>query len=407
MADGGGGLCELFSDDHRDIRHVADADLFRILETWEECINGGAGVGGGGVSLVGVADQGAAAASSGAGGGARTTTTTAANARRREGRDEEKGGGGGGGGGPPAQKKQKGSSSSSSSPAALAAAVGDGDGAAKMSHITVERNRRKQMNEHLAVLRSLMPCFYVKRGDQASIIGGVVDYIKELQQVLRSLEAKKNRKAYADQVLSPRPSPAAALLMVKPTPPISPRFAAAGVPISPRTPTPGSPYSKHVAAAARPPHPAAATSSCSAAYSMSPAMTPTSSSSTTTATTHELSPAPFLPILDSLVTELAARGGGASCRPLVIPSSAAGIVGVPDVRVEFAGPNLVLKTVSQRAPGQALKIIAALESLSLEILHVSICTVDDATVLSFTIKIGIECELSAEELVQEIQQTFL
>lgn len=31
------------------------------------------------------------------------------------------------------------------------------------SHITVERNRRKQMNEHLTVLRSLMPCFYAKR----------------------------------------------------------------------------------------------------------------------------------------------------------------------------------------------------------------------------------------------------
>ena len=37
------------------------------------------------------------------------------------------------------------------------------DGEPKMSHITVERNRRKQMNEHLSVLRSLMPCFYVKR----------------------------------------------------------------------------------------------------------------------------------------------------------------------------------------------------------------------------------------------------
>lgn len=33
----------------------------------------------------------------------------------------------------------------------------------KISHITVERNRRKQMNEHLTILRSLMPCFYVKR----------------------------------------------------------------------------------------------------------------------------------------------------------------------------------------------------------------------------------------------------
>lgn len=37
------------------------------------------------------------------------------------------------------------------------------DGQLKVSHITVERNRRKQMNEHLTVLRSLMPCFYVKR----------------------------------------------------------------------------------------------------------------------------------------------------------------------------------------------------------------------------------------------------
>lgn len=37
------------------------------------------------------------------------------------------------------------------------------DGQGKISHITVERNRRKQMNEHLSVLRSLMPTFYVKR----------------------------------------------------------------------------------------------------------------------------------------------------------------------------------------------------------------------------------------------------
>lgn len=33
----------------------------------------------------------------------------------------------------------------------------------RITHITVERNRRKQMNEHLAVLRSLMPETYVQR----------------------------------------------------------------------------------------------------------------------------------------------------------------------------------------------------------------------------------------------------
>lgn len=33
----------------------------------------------------------------------------------------------------------------------------------RMTHIAVERNRRKQMNEYLAVLRSLMPTSYVQR----------------------------------------------------------------------------------------------------------------------------------------------------------------------------------------------------------------------------------------------------
>lgn len=33
----------------------------------------------------------------------------------------------------------------------------------RMTHITVERNRRKQMNDYLAVLRSMMPPSYVQR----------------------------------------------------------------------------------------------------------------------------------------------------------------------------------------------------------------------------------------------------
>ncbi|KAJ1387462.1 Myc-type, basic helix-loop-helix [Sesbania bispinosa] len=43
-----------------------------------------------------------------------------------------------------------------------------------MTHIAVERNRRKQMNEYLSVLRTLMPDSYIQRGDQASIIGGAI-----------------------------------------------------------------------------------------------------------------------------------------------------------------------------------------------------------------------------------------
>ncbi|XP_074570537.1 transcription factor FAMA-like [Curcuma longa] len=61
----------------------------------------------------------------------------------------------------------------------------------RMTHIAVERNRRRQINEHLAMLRAMMPESYVQRGDQASIVGGAIDFIKELEQFLQSLEAQK------------------------------------------------------------------------------------------------------------------------------------------------------------------------------------------------------------------------
>ncbi|KAJ0265155.1 Transcription factor bHLH57 [Hirschfeldia incana] len=61
----------------------------------------------------------------------------------------------------------------------------------RMTHIAVERNRRRQMNDHLNSLRSLMPPTFLQRGDQASIVGGAIDYIKELEQLLQSLEAEK------------------------------------------------------------------------------------------------------------------------------------------------------------------------------------------------------------------------
>ncbi|CAM8880677.1 unnamed protein product [Rhodiola kirilowii] len=61
----------------------------------------------------------------------------------------------------------------------------------RMTHIVVERNRRKQMNEHLSVLRSLMPQSYAQRGDQASIVGGAIEFVKELEHIVQSLGAQK------------------------------------------------------------------------------------------------------------------------------------------------------------------------------------------------------------------------
>ncbi|GMH07770.1 hypothetical protein Nepgr_009610 [Nepenthes gracilis] len=62
----------------------------------------------------------------------------------------------------------------------------------RMTHIAVERKRRKQMNEYLSVLRSLVPDSYVQRGDQASIIGAAIDFVKELEQNLQCLSAQKH-----------------------------------------------------------------------------------------------------------------------------------------------------------------------------------------------------------------------
>ncbi|XP_004490291.1 transcription factor FAMA [Cicer arietinum] len=72
----------------------------------------------------------------------------------------------------------------------------------RMTHIAVERNRRKQMNEHLRVLRSLMPGSYVQRGDQASIIGGAIEFVRELEQLLQCLESQKRRRQVGDSSLS-------------------------------------------------------------------------------------------------------------------------------------------------------------------------------------------------------------
>lgn len=168
------------------------------------------------------------------------------------------------------------------------------------------------MNEHLKVLRSLTPCFYIKKSDQASIIGGAIEFIKELHTILQSLESKKRRKS-----ISPSPGP-------------SPR------PI-------------------------------------------------------QLTPLPnTLPGTESL------KQIGACCNSPVA-----------DVEAKISGSNVLLKIISRRIPGQILKIIAVLEQLSFEILHLNISSMQETVLYSFVVKIGIECELSVEELALKVQQSFI
>uniref|UniRef100_A0A7N1A018 BHLH domain-containing protein n=1 Tax=Kalanchoe fedtschenkoi TaxID=63787 RepID=A0A7N1A018_KALFE len=264
-------------------------------------------------------------------------------------------------------------------------AAGSNSNGKMVSHIAVERNRRKQMNEHLAVLRQLMPCFYVKKGDQASIIGGVIDYINELQQVLQSLEAKKQRKIYTNEVgLSPRvassprliPQPHSNLSLSPRKPPPSPR-PLINLPISPRTPQSTSPYNK-------PPR--------------QPLIQPSSIASPTSNSNSCSSVAYMIMMMNSYNNS----NSNGVANELVASSKSS----VADVEVKFCGPNLELKTLSSKIAGQTLKIVSAIEDLALDILQVSINTAEETMLNSFTIKIGIECQLSAEELAQQIQETF-
>ncbi|XP_071722017.1 transcription factor bHLH71-like [Rutidosis leptorrhynchoides] len=69
----------------------------------------------------------------------------------------------------------------------------------RMTHIAVERSRRKLINEHLADLRSLMPESYVHRGDQASIVGGAIEFVKKLEHHLQELEAQNLKYSLQQQ----------------------------------------------------------------------------------------------------------------------------------------------------------------------------------------------------------------
>ncbi|KAJ3689663.1 hypothetical protein LUZ61_018827 [Rhynchospora tenuis] len=70
----------------------------------------------------------------------------------------------------------------------------------RRTHIAVERNRRRLMNEHFATLKSLIPPYLVQRGDQASIVGGAIHFIKDLEQHLLSLQAEKQSRTAAASV---------------------------------------------------------------------------------------------------------------------------------------------------------------------------------------------------------------
>ncbi|XP_062109121.1 transcription factor FAMA [Humulus lupulus] len=217
----------------------------------------------------------------------------------------------------------------------------------RMTHIAVERNRRKQMNEHLRVLRSLMPGSYVQRGDQASIIGGAIEFVRELEQLLQCLESQKRRRLVGDQ------APAAAGRQ---------QLGAdqgGGTGGGPGAVVPGTP-------GFFPPMPL---------------------------------PNDQMMMNNKFVADFETGGG---LREEMAESKSC----LADVEVKLLGFDAMIKILSRRRPGQLIKAIAALEDLQFNILHTNITTIEQTVLYSFNVKVTSDSRFTAEDIAGSVQQIF-
>ncbi|KAL6646040.1 hypothetical protein ACP70R_017648 [Stipagrostis hirtigluma subsp. patula] len=203
----------------------------------------------------------------------------------------------------------------------------------RMTHIAVERNRRKQMNEYLAVLRSLMPPSYVQRGDQASVIGGAINYVKELEQLLQSLEARIHARSLSPGAGDDDAAAATA--------------AFAGFFTFPQY-------------------------SMSAGRARSPA-----AANTDSADNDDNADANA----DADADDAAASGSRQSA--------------VADIEVTMVESHANLRVLSRRRPRQLLRVVAGLQGHRLTVLHLNATSAGEMALYSLSLKVEDDCRLSS------------
>ncbi|KAL6838890.1 hypothetical protein ACP4OV_031326 [Aristida adscensionis] len=207
----------------------------------------------------------------------------------------------------------------------------------RVTHIAVERNRRRQMSEYLAALRSLMPAPYIQRGDQASIVSGAIDFVKDLEQQVQSLELQKRalltaRRRQRDTAQGPMASggagedePAAAVCAEEP-PPFARFFR----------------YPQYVWRHAH-----------------------------------------ALPR-----EEDAAAGGGGGGEP---ESRATGSGVAADIEVSVVvDAHATLRVMAPRRPGQLLGMVAGMQALGLAVLHLNVVTAPPDALALYTLSLKVE-----------------
>ncbi|CAA6673559.1 unnamed protein product [Spirodela intermedia] len=222
----------------------------------------------------------------------------------------------------------------------------------RMTHIAVERNRRRLMNDHLTSLRSLMPPSFVQRGDQASIVGGAIDFVKELEQLLQSLQAEKQRRSRWSGGGGGGGASTA---------PFRDFFA------SPQYTTYTSPFPAATS-------PASLSSSASSPFGASKA--------------EEEEPAE------------GCYGGG-------VAAGGRRTTAVADVEATVVQAHVNLRVLTQRRPAQLLRAVAALEELHLTVLHLNVTSLDDSVFYCFNLKMEEQCALcSADQIAAAAHQIF-
>ncbi|KAG0600667.1 hypothetical protein M758_11G052200 [Ceratodon purpureus] len=246
----------------------------------------------------------------------------------------------------------------------------------RMTHIAVERNRRKQMNEHLAALRALMPGSYVQKGDQASIVGGAIEFVKELEHLLVCLQSQKRRRAYSD-LTSPR-TPTSRLAMPNPDPQHN-QIAQATFSFH----SPQSPFAVGATASTE-----IQLGNIGRALQAQPQISyPGAAPQVSTST--------MVPVTVPGMNDQA---------PLAIGEAKSDVA---SVEVQMMGMERALvKVMAVRRSGQLLRTVVALESLALTVLHANITTVNHTVLYSFQTLIGPLCRLNPHEIAAALHQTF-
>jgi hypothetical protein len=170
------------------------------------------------------------------------------------------------------------------------------------------------------------------QGDQASIIGGAIEFIRELEQLIQCLESQKRRRLYGD---TPRP--------------VADGTAAAVPATSMHEPPPQAHEAPPFYVSPTLPFPAAATTDGGAA--------------------------------GKVMVDLDTCGGGIREEVAENKSSLA------DIEVRVLGEDAVIKVLSRRRPEQLIKTIAVLEEMQMSILHTNITTIEQTVLYSFNVKV--------------------